>query len=131
MILAFPFKQRILTIHDIYHFKKFKGIKNLQTVNLSFKAADDLNFFSESEFSDPEKADLFKDAVKGFISAVKFSLSDDRETVDILSKVDVETKTNTLLINFQMTKADIEKLTKQVARFEYTSNKITANIPST
>ena len=93
--------------------KKFKGIKNLQTVNFSFKAADDLNFFSESEFSDPEKADLFKDAVKGFISAVKFSLSDDRETVDILSKVDVETKTNTLLINFQMTKADIEKLMEQ------------------
>jgi hypothetical protein len=93
--------------------KKFKGIKNLQTVNFSFKAADDLNFFSESEFSDPEKADLFKDVVKGFISAVKFSLSDDRETVDILSKVDVETKTNTLLINFQMTKTDIEKLIEQ------------------
>jgi hypothetical protein len=92
---------------------KFKGIKNLQTVNFSFKAADDLNFFSESEFSDPEKAELFKDAVKGFISAVKFSLSDDREAVDILSKVDIETKTNTLLINFQMTKADIEKLIEQ------------------
>ena len=29
MILAFPFKQRILTIHDVYHFKKFKGIKGL------------------------------------------------------------------------------------------------------
>ncbi len=27
MLLAFPFKQRILTIHDIYHFKNFKGIK--------------------------------------------------------------------------------------------------------
>lgn len=93
--------------------RKFKGIKNLQTVNFSFKAANDLNFFSESEFSDPEKADLFKDAVKGFISAIKFSLSDDREAVDILSKVDVETKTNTLLINFQMTKADIEKLIKK------------------
>lgn len=29
MTLAFPFKQRILTIHDVYHFKKFKGIKGV------------------------------------------------------------------------------------------------------
>jgi len=27
MVMAFPFKKRILTIHDLYHYRRFKGIK--------------------------------------------------------------------------------------------------------
>ena len=27
MVMAFPFKKRILTIHDLYHYRRFKGVK--------------------------------------------------------------------------------------------------------
>ena len=29
MIMAFPFQKRVLTIHDFYHYKRFKGIKKI------------------------------------------------------------------------------------------------------
>lgn len=89
---------------------KLQGLKSLKKLNFSFKVADKLKFFGECECSDSEKAELFQDAVKGFIATVKLSVSDDRESVDILNKVDVDTRRNRVEVKFQMTKAEIEKL---------------------
>ncbi|MBN2089525.1 hypothetical protein JW964_07920 [candidate division KSB1 bacterium] len=92
--------------------KEAHGLSSLKNFNLSMKLTDQINFNGEMECADAENAGLFKDAIKGFIATAKLSTSEDRETVDIINKIDVDHHQNHISVNFQFTKEDLEKLRK-------------------
>lgn len=92
--------------------RRFSGLKNIKDVNFSIRADDKLRFSGLGNFSDSENAELFRDAVKGFIATMKLSMSEDRGAVDVLNKITVKARNKQVLIDFEMNKEDIEKLKK-------------------
>ena len=88
-------------------------VKSIKNVSMAFKLTDNLYFNGECVCADDEKAELLKDAVKGAISAAKLSVSDDRDTIDILNRIDVSAKNNLLIADGEMTETDIKKLIAQ------------------
>jgi hypothetical protein len=90
--------------------KKFKSLESLKSINLSLDLTEKFKFFGESSFSSDEQAELFYDAIKGFIAAGKLSTSDDREIVDILNSITVNNEGEEVTINIEFTKEEIEAL---------------------
>jgi hypothetical protein len=90
--------------------RRFTGLKSLKDFSFSMKVEDKLWFSGVGKFSDEEKAELFQDAVKGFISTMKLSVSEDRQAVDVLNKINVKHKGNRVMMDFEMSQEDIEKL---------------------
>jgi hypothetical protein len=86
------------------------AMEALQDFNFSLKADKELWFSGIGNFSDNEKANLFNDALKGLIAAAKLSVSDDRQAVDVLNKIAIKVKGNSILLDFKMDKEDVERL---------------------
>ena len=89
---------------------QFEGLRSIQNLDFSMKVGQDLRFAGEGQFSDAENAELFHDAVKGALAAAKLSVSGDREAVDVLNKIKIKAKDNRVVVDFQINKADVEKL---------------------
>ena len=81
-------------------------------MNASIKFDEKLTFHGMSQFSDKEKAQLFHDALKGFIATAKLSMSKDRKAVDVLNKIQTDIKGKEIIIEFEMSKEDIDRLKK-------------------
>ena len=90
--------------------REFNGIKSIKSANFSAKVNDKLNFFGECFCTDSDKAELFRDAIKGFIATAKLSVSDDREAIDIINNIEVEQKGSSVTIDMRITKDEVEKL---------------------
>jgi hypothetical protein len=88
-------------------------VNSISNATMAFKLTDNLYFNGECVCADDEKAELLRDAVKGAISAAKLSVSDDRDTIDILNRIDVRAKNNLMIADANMTEADIKKLIAQ------------------
>ena len=91
---------------------RFEALKSLQNMNASIKFDEKLTFHGMSQFSDKEKAQLFHDALKGFIATAKLSMSKDRKAVDVLNKIQTDIKGKKIIIEFEMSKEDIDRLKK-------------------
>lgn len=90
--------------------KKLNGLKKLQKVWVSMDIRDRILFSANGVFSNTEDAQLFKDAFKGLIAAGKLAVSDERDVVDILNKIDVQTQGKTISVEFKLGKEDARKL---------------------
>lgn len=90
--------------------KKLKSLESLKNISLSMNLVEKFKFFGESEFTSSEQAELFYDAIKGFIAAGKISTSDDREFVDLLNSIEVNHDSEQVTINIDFSKDDVEKL---------------------
>ncbi len=98
---------------------RFSGLKNIKDVNFSMRANDQLRFSGLGNFSDSENAELFRDAVKGFIATMKLSMSEDRGAVDVLNKITVKARNNQVLMDFEMNQEDIEKLKRHKPKIAF------------
>jgi hypothetical protein len=90
--------------------KKLKSLESLKNISVSMNLVDKFKVFGESEFKSSEQAELFYDAIKGFIAAGKLSTSDDRDFVDLLNSIEVNHENEQVTINIEFSKDDIEKL---------------------
>ena len=90
--------------------KKFNALKSLEKVWISMDITDQVLFSAKGGFSDEENAKLFTDAFKGVIAAGKLSVSDERDVIDILNKIDVKAKGKEISIEFKLTQEDASKL---------------------
>lgn len=90
--------------------KKLKSLESLKSISLSMNLVEKFKFFGESKFKSSEQAELFYDAIKGFIAAGKLSTSDDREFVDLLNSIEVKHDNDQVTINVEFSKNDVEKL---------------------
>jgi hypothetical protein len=96
--------------------ERLAGLKSVQNLNFSMQVNDEMKFSGIGNFSDEEKAKLFHDALKGFVATAKLSLSEDRDAVDVLNKIDIDTKGDQVMVNFKMSKSDVEKLLEKRRR---------------
>jgi len=92
---------------------RFDALESLQNMNASVKFDDKMKFHGIGQFSDPEKAQLFHDALKGLIATAKLSVSKDRKAVDVLNKIQTHSKGKEIRIEFEMSKEDIDKLRRE------------------
>jgi hypothetical protein len=90
--------------------ENFQGLKSLQSLNFSVYFDDNMKFHALGQFEDAEKAGLFRDAMKGFVATAKLSMSEDRDAIDILNKIKIDTKKDEVVMQFKMSQEDIEKL---------------------
>ncbi len=95
------------------------GFKSLQQVSLSVKLQQDVRFSGVSRFDDAQKAGLFYDAVKGFISSLKLAASDDRRAVDVLNKIHVRHRNRDVDVRFQLSVKDIKRLLKRKTDWDF------------
>ena len=100
-----------INMHDIP--EELEEIKNIKSFNCSFDASDNIKFYGNLECGDSEKAELFKDMIKGVISTAKLSISKDRAAIDVLNKIHIKKDKNFIEIDFTMSEADIKKLEAQ------------------
>ncbi len=90
--------------------KKLDILKKMNNFNLSFDMTNQIQFFASGDFSDAEQAGLLKDAIKGVIAAGKLSVSEERDIIDILNKINVDKDGNQVSVKFNLNKDDIHKL---------------------
>jgi len=69
-----------------------------------------LSFYGQGECIDAETADLLRDAVKGLLASVKLAVSDERDVVDTINKVNVKSKKEKVIVYFKMNTEEIKKL---------------------
>ncbi len=90
--------------------RKLNVLKQLNAFALSADVTGRIQFFATGIFSDAEQANLLRDAIKGVIAAGKLSVSNDRDVVDILNKIDVNADGNQISVDFKLNQDDIQKL---------------------
>jgi hypothetical protein len=91
-------------------FKKIKGIEDLKAMSVSMDFSDQFQLDGHSEFKNEETAKLFKEAVKGLIATGKLSVSDDRDIIDILNAINVDSDDNNVSIDLKLSQEEIQKL---------------------
>ncbi|MBN2367295.1 MAG: hypothetical protein JXL67_14085 [Calditrichaeota bacterium] len=92
---------------------RFKGLQSLQQVNFSMKLNEKINFAGISIFTTAEKADIFKEALEGWIATAKLAVSDERKAVDVLNKIDIDSHGQEVSIRFEFTREDLRTLRSQ------------------
>ncbi len=88
-------------------------VNSISSASMAIKLTDNLYFNGGCICSDGEKAELVKDAIKGGIAAVKLSVSEDRDTIDILNSIKVKTDNNRVITEGEMSKKEFENIIAQ------------------
>lgn len=86
------------------------GLESLQGVGFSMKLDNRLQMSALSAFSDAEKSELFRDAIKGLIAGGKLAVSEDRDLVDILNKIDITLDDKRIFVDFSISKEEVEQI---------------------
>jgi len=93
--------------------KPLQVLKNLNQFGFALDFNQDFRLFARGIFSDTEKAKLFTDAIKGVVAAGKLSVSDNREIIDILNKVEIKTEGKQIVVDFKLSREEAQKLMKE------------------
>ncbi len=93
--------------------RHFQPLQSVEQVFFSAKVDDAIRVDGAGLFSDAKNAELFRDAIKGALAAFKLSLSYDREAVDIVNKVNIETYKRKIKVSVEVTKKEIEKIIRR------------------
>ncbi len=89
---------------------RIKSLETIRSGQMSVALSDEVTFDGVCICGDEENAEIIRDMIKGAVATAKLKLSDDREGVDILNKIDVETDGNTVKVYFNMTRDEIDHL---------------------
>jgi hypothetical protein len=87
-----------------------KGLKNIYQADFSMTMDESLNVLSRIICADEEKAELVQDAIRGFISSAKLTVSDDRDAVDILNKIEISSDDNAVTGKMKLNQEELKKL---------------------
>lgn len=86
------------------------ALEKIEKLNLSMHVKKDIRMDGSGIFADAENAELFHDALKGMLATVKLAVSQDRDAVDVINKIEISTKGNQVRIDASLSRQDIEKL---------------------
>ncbi len=87
-----------------------EALRSVEHVDFSMDLTREIRMAGQGHFVNSEKAELFHDAIKGAVAAAKFSASSDREMVDILNKLDIQTENKSVSFDFEMSRGELRKL---------------------
>ena len=85
-------------------------LDGLKTAALSFDVDKQLQLTGTCLCTETEKAELFYDTMKGALAAAKLHVSDNRKLVDILNKIHIVQRKETINVDFKMTQSELEQL---------------------
>jgi hypothetical protein len=85
-------------------------LEGLKTAALSFDVGKQLRLTGTCLCTETEKAELFCDTMKGALAAAKLHVSDNRKLVDILNKIHIIQRRETIHVDFKMTRPELEQL---------------------
>jgi hypothetical protein len=91
-------------------FKGTRAVKSLQGVALSANVGKKANLYGEAWCDNEENSKLLADAVKGALATAKLAVSDDREAVDMLNRIDVDRTGKSVKFSANLDKAFFDKM---------------------
>ena len=100
----------IAKIKDRPYADRMQGLQSIMDAGFALKLSEKLIVDGYCTCTDADKAKLLMEAAKGAIAAAKLSMSNDRDAIDILNKIAVETDDNIITTNAEMERAEIEKM---------------------
>ncbi len=89
---------------------RVSALEKIEKLNLSMHVKKDVRLDGSGIFADAENAELFHDALKGMLATVKLAVSQDRDAVDVINKIEISTRGNQVRIDASLSRQDIEKL---------------------
>ncbi len=89
---------------------RLRSLDSITNGQMSVELADDIKFDGRCTCRDKENAELIQDMIKGGIAAAKLSFTEDRNAIDILNKIEVESDDNKVKVNFDMSGKEIDYL---------------------
>ncbi len=89
---------------------KFPLSEKISSVSMSAKLNDKLNFHGQISCDNPETSRLMVDMMKGALAAAKLRVYKDREAVDALNRIKMETKGNRVYIDGNLNQEFFDKL---------------------
>lgn len=93
--------------------QRFEALKSVDKISFSMDMDDNLKFDGRGNFSEKETAELFFDSAKGMLATLKLSVSGDRNAVDIVNKVKITQKKESVQVKFELTGEEAQKLISQ------------------
>jgi hypothetical protein len=91
-------------------FKGTRAVKSLQSIALSAHVAKNADLSGEAWCDNEENSKLLTEAVKGALATAKLAVSDDREAVDMLNRIDVERAGKSVKFSAELDKAFFDKM---------------------
>ncbi len=91
-------------------FKGTRAVKSLQSVVLSANVGKRADLYGEAWCDSEENSKLLADAVKGALATAKLAVSDDREAVDMLNRIDVDQAGKSVKFSAELDKAFFDKM---------------------
>jgi len=92
---------------------RIRSLETIKSGQMSMAMSDEIKFDGICTCGDEQNAEIIQDMVKGAIATAKLNFTDDRDSVDILNKIAVETEGNIVKITFNMTRNEIDHLLKK------------------
>jgi hypothetical protein len=95
-----------------------KLLRDIQSVSISMKLNEAMNMAGEGHMQTAEKAELYLDMLKGALSTVKLSVSDERALVDIVNQMKFKSNGNIVTMDFELSQDDVETLREKMNTVE-------------
>lgn len=97
--------------------KQLGGFTSIQNMYGSALVDENLQFHGYALVQNDTDAQLLFDAIKGAVSAAKLSVSNDRDAVDVLNKLNLDLDKNKISLDFKMDHKEFEKVLNNKKEF--------------
>ena len=97
-------------------FRGTRAVKAVQNVVFSAHVAERAELNGEAVCDNEENSRLLADAAKGALATAKLAVSDDREAVDMLNRIDIEMKGKSVEFAANLDKAFFDKLRERAGK---------------
>lgn len=95
-------------------FKGTRAVKAVQNIVFSAQVANKADLYGEALCDSDDNSQLLTEAVKGALATAKLAVSDDREAVDMLNRVDIDQAGKVVKMSASLDKAFFEKMRERV-----------------
>jgi hypothetical protein len=97
-------------------FKGTRPVKAVQGVTFSAKVGKEAQLYGEALCDSEENSKLLVDAVKGALATAKLAVSDDRDAVDMLNRIDIDLSGKTVKFAANLDKAFFDKMREKAEK---------------
>lgn len=98
-------------------FKGTQSLENMKWIIFHTQVDQKAKVVLEGNFSTTEEAQLLTDMLNGFKAMAKFSVSDDKEAVDMLNEIKISSKGSIINVTANVDREFLEKMEKKRKRF--------------
>jgi hypothetical protein len=103
-------------LSESHSFKGTRAVKAVQGVTFSANVGQRAEIYGEALCDSEENSKLLVDAIKGALATAKLAVSDDREVVDMLNRIDVNMAGKLVKFSADLDKAFFDKLREKAEK---------------